>query len=106
MQALERATVLASERVVRIEATSNNLEIKSTLDMIGDVLDQVPMNKHVGEHFNISFNGKFLKDIINSITSDDVRIQFTGKMSPLVIQPLDEKLGDTIFLITPVRTAI
>ncbi|MDR6726305.1 DNA polymerase-3 subunit beta [Paenibacillus amylolyticus] len=106
MQALERATVLASERVVRIEATSNNLEIKSTLDMIGDVLDQVPMNKHIGEHFNISFNGKFLKDIINSITSDDVRIQFTGKMSPLVIQPLDEKLGDTIFLITPVRTAI
>ncbi|MEK8129233.1 DNA polymerase III subunit beta [Paenibacillus filicis] len=104
LNAIERATVLASESVVRIVATSHKLDLLSRTAEIGDVQDGVPLKEMNGEEFAISLNGKFLVDILRCVDSEYVRLRFTGKVSPFVIQPKDDP-SSALFLITPIRTA-
>jgi len=104
LNAIERATVLASESIVRLEATSNRLDLLSRTAEIGDVQDQVPLMEMNGDNFIVSLNGKFFVDLLRCVESEYVRLRFTGKASPIILQPLND-LSSTLFLITPVRTA-
>jgi len=103
LNAIERATVLASESIVKIVVTSNKINLLSRTAEIGEVHDEVPLKEMNGEEFIISLNGKFFVDILRCIDSEYVRLRFTGKASPVVIQPLNDP-SSTLFLITPVRT--
>lgn len=104
LNAVERATVLATGSIIRIVVTSSKFNLLSKTAEIGDVQDEVPLKEMNGEDFIISLNGKFFIDILRYIDSEYVRLRFTGKLSPIVIQPLNN-LSSALFLITPVRTA-
>ncbi len=101
--AIERATVLASESIIRLTAISNKIDLLSRTAEIGEVRDEVPLKELNGEAFTISLNGKFFTDLLRCMDSEYVRLRFTGKISPIVIQPLDDP-SSALFLITPVRT--
>ncbi|WP_405112013.1 DNA polymerase III subunit beta [Paenibacillus sp. FSL K6-1217] len=104
LKAVERTTVLASESIIRLEATSNRLHLLSQTADIGNIEDAVAILEKNGEDFTISLNGKYVADILRGTSSEFIRLRFTGKMSPIVIHPLND-LSSTFFLITPVRTA-
>ncbi|MGZ9583099.1 DNA polymerase III subunit beta [Paenibacillus marinisediminis] len=104
LNAAERETVLAGESIIRIMATSDKLDLLSRTAEIGDIQDEVPIKELNGEDFHISLNGKFLIDILRCVNSEYVRLRFTGRASPIIIQPEDDT-SSTLFLITPVRTA-
>lgn len=103
LNAVDRATVLAGESIIRIVAASNKLDLLSKTAEIGDVQDEVPLKEMNGEDFVISLNGKFFIDILRCVDSEYVSLRFTGKASPIVIQPFDNS-SSTLFLIPPVRT--
>ncbi|NQX43895.1 DNA polymerase III subunit beta [Paenibacillus tritici] len=104
LKAIERATVLASESIIRIAATVDTLNLLSQTTEIGDIQDEIPIQERSGEDFILSLNGKYFADILHDIDNKFVRLRYTGKMSPIVIQPLND-LSSTLFLLTPVRTA-
>ncbi|MEK3904194.1 DNA polymerase III subunit beta [Paenibacillus sp. FSL R7-0179] len=104
LKAVERTTVLASESIVRLETTADRLRLLSQTAEIGDIEDEVSILEKNGEDFTISLNGKYVADILHGTSSEFIRLRFTGKMSPIVIHPLND-LSSTFFLITPVRTA-
>ena len=103
VNAFERATVLASASIVRIVATAGKMDLQSHLAEIGDSVDEVPLQEMSGEDFQLSVNGKYMVDILRCLDDESVRIRFTGPLSPLVIQPVND-LTAALFLITPVRT--
>lgn len=107
--ALERATVLAGDRIVRMTATREQLGIVSRTAAIGDGKECVPVAAMEGDEFSLSLNGKMLTDIVRCLAYTYVRLRYTGERGPIVLQPTDrDGEGDSsaLFLLTPVRTAV
>jgi DNA polymerase-3 subunit beta len=75
-----------------ISITSNN--------EIGKIAEKVPAAL-TGKDTKISFNAKYLYDVLRAITDEFIKINFNGELSPCVIE--NAKEGDYLFLILPVR---
>jgi len=103
LRAVECVTVMASENIIRLEATTDKLRLLSRTAEIGDIENEVPLQEMRGEEFIVSLNGKFFLDFLRSNDYTNVRIKYAGKTNPIVMLP-DDSLTSTLFLITPVRT--
>ena len=103
LKALECVTVIASQNIIRLEATASKLKLSSRTAEIGDIENEIPLLEMSGEQFIISLNGKFLIDIFRNSECVHARIRYTGKTNPIVVLPDDSHMS-TLFLITPVRT--
>ncbi|CAM3215241.1 DNA polymerase III subunit beta [Paenibacillus lupini] len=103
LRAVERATVFASESVIRIAAAANQLDLLSRTAEIGEVHEAIPLQQISGDPFEIAVNGKFLIDLLRFMDSGYLRLRFTGQRSPIMIHPADD-WSSALFLITPVRT--
>ncbi|WP_308639386.1 DNA polymerase III subunit beta [Paenibacillus silvisoli] len=103
LKAVERVTVLANESVIRIAAVRTKLELISRTAELGEVQEEVPAIELKGEGFIISLNGRLFIDILRSMGSERIGLKFTGKSSPMMIQPVADSLS-VMYLITPIRT--
>ncbi|WP_078556406.1 DNA polymerase III subunit beta [Bacillus alkalicellulosilyticus] len=106
LQTLERALLLSREgknNVVNLKTLDNGIiEITSITPEVGKVTEKVQSTDANGEDLRISFNGKNVIDALKVIDSDEIKIIFTGAMSPFVIQPTDH--DNALHLFSPVRT--
>lgn len=106
LQTLERALLLSREgknNVINLKTLSDGIiEITSITPEIGKVTEKIQSIECSGEELRISFNGKNVIDALKVIDSEEVRIVFTGAMSPFVIRPLDH--DNSLHLFSPVRT--
>jgi len=50
----------------------------------------------------ISFNSKYMLDVLKVVESEQLHIGFTGAMSPIIIKPVDD--SQSLYLILPYRT--
>ena len=106
LHSIERASLLSREgksNVVKlVTLPDGNVEITSNAPEIGKVTDLLTPKSTVGEDLKISFNAKYMMDALRAIDSSEIRISFTGPMSPFVIRPTDHEW--MLHLILPVRT--
>lgn len=106
LSAIERASLIAKEvknNVVKLTTLEDNLiEISSIMMETGKVKELIKVKEIIGEPVKISFNSKFLLDVLKVIDSDDISIDFTGALSPFVIRPTDS--DKMLHLILPIRT--
>jgi DNA polymerase-3 subunit beta len=104
LSALERVTLLSGEgKVVKlIIKTINSIDLSSQTAEIGDVNEEIQVDELFGSQVNISFNGKYMIDILRCIDSEKVKVSFSDKWKPIVVQPSDN--SGSLFLITPIRT--
>lgn len=103
LHVVERISILVGESVTLSVLPSHAISLTSKNAEIGDVKEEIPLVQLEGEPFRVSFNGKYFRDILRAIDSENLRIKFAGKERPLVIQPVDTN-SSTLFLITPMRT--
>lgn len=103
LRIVERVSIVVGESVVLSVLPSHNLRLISKSAEIGDVKEEIPLEHLEGEPFSDSFNGKYLRDILRAMDSENLRIKFAGKERTLVIEPVDATLF-SLFLITPMRT--
>jgi DNA polymerase III subunit beta len=106
LHAIERASLLAKDgknNVVKCSVDPEaNMEISSNSPEVGKVTEEIAAISVDGEELKISFNAKYMQDTLRVIDSDEVKIKFTGAMSPFIIQPTDN--DRILYLILPVRT--
>lgn len=104
--AVDRAYLLSKEErtnIVRITVSEDGtIEISSSLTELGRVTEEIEAISFEGEALKISFNSKYMLDVLKIMDSDRIRIGFTGSMSPIIIQP-DSHLN-LLQLILPYRT--
>ncbi|GIO40166.1 DNA polymerase III subunit beta [Paenibacillus antibioticophila] len=104
--AIDRAFLLAREEktnIVRLETGEDNaVTVSSNSSGLGSVSEQLEAESITGEPVRISFNSKYMLDVLKVIDSEQLRIGFTGPMSPIIIKPVDGK--DSLYLILPYRT--
>lgn len=103
LQAIERASVLAKDGKHNVQLTSaeQTIHISSNSPEVGRVAEEVHVNNMVGDGFKIAFNAKYALDALRVIDSEEVKIEFTGSMSPLVLRSLDDQ--QLLQLILPIR---
>ena len=64
--------------------------------------EKINVISYEGQPLEISCSGKYLQDALKAIDSDEVTINFSGELKPMVVKKEDD--DSLIQLISPVRT--
>ncbi|MFD3258939.1 DNA polymerase III subunit beta [Paenibacillus lentus] len=103
---IDRAYLLSREEktnIVRLQTMDDGtIEISSSSSELGKVTEQLEVAKFEGDPLRISFNSKYMLDVLKVVESQQLHIGFTGAMSPIIIKPLDD--SQSLYLILPYRT--
>ncbi len=106
LQAIERALLLSRDgknNVVNLKTLGDGeIEITSVTPEIGKVTEKIVTKQINGEELRISFNGKNIIDALKIIESSEIKVSFTGAMSPFLVRPVDHE--NSLHLFSPVRT--
>jgi len=104
--AIDRAYLMSREEktnIVRLVTLDHGgIEISSSSSDLGRVTEQLEAFKMEGEPLRIAFNSKYMLDVLKVIDSEQITIQFTGAMSPIIIRPTDHP--HSTYIILPYRT--
>jgi len=101
-QAVERASLLVrSDKInlVTLHIADKLISVTSNNE-IGAIAEKVPA-KLTGKDIKISFNAKYLYDVLRATSDEFVKINFNGELSPCTIE--NAKPADYLFLVLPVR---
>ena len=80
-----------------LENDEISIDIKTAL---GQMSDNLPV-KYSGNKLEIAFNAKYMIDSLRNSECDEVKIDFTGPLSPIRIKPLED--DSYIGIVLPVR---
>ena len=100
---IERVGLIVSEKYkspVRCLFTNQSLQLK-TNTTIGVAEDKCSLAGD-GKELEIGFNVKYLADALRAIPSEEVVLELTNSLSPIVLTPAEEKY-DFSYMILPVR---
>ena len=106
LQSIERASLLSREgksNVVRLTTVEGrSIEVSSNAPEIGKVVELFQPLSLSGEELKISFNARYMMEALRSLDNAEIKVSFTGSMSPFVLKPTDNDW--ILHLILPVRT--
>jgi DNA polymerase-3 subunit beta len=86
-----QATFRIEDNVMTIYTRSENSNMEEKLDI-----------SQTGMDVNITFNVKYLNDIMKAISDEEIEMRFKSSVSPCVITPIDHV--DYTYLLLPIRT--
>ena len=102
--AIDRTLFIKADgkNTIKLNIDSSKIELTSSNQSTLSSLEHIDVISYEGSSLEISCSGKYLQDAIKAIDSDEVIINFSGELKPMVIK----KDGDDslIQLISPVRT--
>ena len=100
---IERVGLIVSEKYkspVRCVFGSNELHLK-TNTTIGAAEDKCSIAGD-GKDLEIGFNVRYLADALRAVPSEEVCLELTNSLSPIVLTPVDDK-KDFAYMVLPVR---
>ncbi|MDR0267907.1 DNA polymerase III subunit beta [Paenibacillus sp.] len=105
-ESIDRAYLLSREEktnIVRLQTMENGgIEISSSSSELGKVREELEVIDFKGEPLRISFNSKYMLDVLKIVESEQLMIAFTGMMSPIILKPMDD--SQSSYVILPYRT--
>ncbi len=100
---IERVGLVVSEKYkspVRCVFGTHELQLR-TNTTLGSAQDKCAIAGD-GKELEIGFNGRYLSDALRAIPSDEVILELTNGLSPIVLTPADDKY-DFSYMVLPVR---
>ena len=100
---IERVGLIVSEKYkspVRCVFSDNVLQLR-TNTTIGEAQDRCAIAGD-GKELEIGFNVRYLADALRAIPSEEVVLELTNGLSPIVLTPVEEKY-DFAYMVLPVR---
>ena len=100
---IERVGLIVSEKYkspVRC-VFSNQVLLLKTNTTIGVAEDRCTIAGD-GKELEIGFNNRYLSDALRAIDADEVTLELTNSLSPIVLTPVDDK-EDFAYMVLPVR---
>ena len=102
LDVVRRVSVLAQRNSpLRLRFAEGELTVSAQTQDVGEAKESLPV-PYTGEEFVIGFNADFLRDGVESIPSDALRLRLISPLRPAVMQ--DDEAGFT-YLIMPIRLA-
>ena len=102
--AIERVGLIVSEKYKRpVHCTfSDQLLLLKTNTAIGAAEDRCSFAGN-GKELQIGFNVRYLADALRAVPSDEVILELTNGLSPIVMTPADTEKYDFSYMVLPVR---
>ena len=102
---IERVGLIVSEKFkAPVRCTfGNQVLMRRTTTTIGNAEDQCSIAGD-GSDLEIGFNVRYLADALRAVPSEEVTLELTNGLSPIVMTPVDEKY-DYSYMVLPVRIA-
>jgi DNA polymerase-3 subunit beta len=102
MEVVRRVSVMAQRNSpLRLRFEEGELRISAQTQDVGEAAESMPA-PFTGEAMEIGFNAEFLRDGLESVDGDDLRLRLISPLRPGLIQ--DEQ-GDFWYLLMPIRLA-
>jgi len=99
---VRRISVMAQRNSpLRLRFAEGELTVSAQTQDIGEARETMPV-PYSGEDFVIGFNAEFLRDGVDSISGDDVRVKLINPLRPAILEDIG---GDYTYLIMPIRLA-
>ncbi|MGI6691989.1 MAG: DNA polymerase III subunit beta [Christensenellales bacterium] len=101
--AIDRAALMAREgknNLLKLQFTDETLTISAYAER-GAAVERLPIDFE-GSPLDISFNARYLLDVIRNIDTEDISMRFNTNVSPCVICPVEG--NQYTYLVLPVRT--
>jgi DNA polymerase-3 subunit beta len=100
--ALRRAHVIASEKGegVKFSIQGGVMEIKTGGPDVGNIQEEIKID-YDGEPLEVSFNARYLLDVLNIMDTEQVRVELKQELSSGVIRPLNGE--NYLYVIMPMR---
>lgn len=97
----ERAALLTREGspIIKINISDNSLVVSVNTEA-GRVREEMPVFQE-GENLQFAFNARYLNDALKAIGTEEVVLEFTGPLSPVILKPVGEM--EYLSLLLPVR---
>lgn len=104
LDTVERASLLSKDNylktnTVRFNIENNSININQYSEM-GKISEQIEIEQE-GEDVAISFNAKYIIDVLKVIESENILLETSGSFSPCIFKP--ENNEDYLCLILPLR---
>ena len=104
INAIDRTLFIKSDgkNTIKMNIDPKKIELTATNQSMVSSFETIKVISYEGEPLEISCSGKYLQDAIKAIGSDEITINFSGELKPMVVK----KEGDDslIQIISPVRT--
>lgn len=101
--AIKMASLFARESANNIKlkiANPNKISVIAVSPHLGDNISDVT-GEVKGEEIEVAFNAKFVADVLNVITSENVKLELSGALAAGVVKA--EKEANYLYLIMPLR---
>lgn len=102
LAAVKRVRLLSNEQTqgIKLFIRKGILELTSSHSNLGKAHEKIAV-EYDGQETEISLNGRYLVDALNSIDDNNIIIEFNNSQSPLVIKTKDDP--STLSIIMPLR---
>ena len=102
LDVVRRTAVMAQRNTpLRLRFAEGELTVSAQTQDIGEARESMPVG-FTGEPMEIGFNAEFLRDGLESVESEEVRLRLISPLRPAVIAGAS---GDFTYLIMPIRLA-
>lgn len=102
IKAVKVASIFArdSANIIKLKIENNQLIVSANAPQVGK--NQTTMEvKQEGEDCQIAFNSRYLMDLLNNITGEEISLEMTNSLSPGVFRLIKDE--DYLHIIMPVR---
>ena len=102
MHSLKRMAILSSEKFkgIKFEIENNIMEISSSNPELGEASEELEV-KYTGNKIVTRFNARYLIDVLNVASSDEILLVLKDEMSPAILKEADS--DNFISVIMPMR---
>ena len=102
LDVVKRVSIMAQRNSpLRLRFSEGELEVSAQTQDVGEAKESLPA-PFTGDALEIGFNPEFLRDGIDSVQSDEVKLKLISPLRPAV---LDGAEGDPTYLLMPIRLA-
>jgi DNA polymerase-3 subunit beta len=103
LDVVRRIAVMAQRNSpLRLRFAEGEISVSARTQDVGEAQESLPA-AFTGEPLEIGFNADFLRDGIESVTGDALRIRLISPLRPCILQ--SESADDFLYLIMPIRLA-
>lgn len=101
LDALRRVSVVSTERTlgVTMSLSEGAVEISSDNPYVGQGKEQFDVD-YEGESLSIGFNARYFMDVLSVLDSDEIKIELSGSLDPVVIKDISDSF---VGVIMPMR---
>jgi DNA polymerase-3 subunit beta len=102
LDVVRRAGLMAQRNApLRLRFAEGELTISAQTQDVGEAVESIPV-EFAGEELEIGFNPEFLRDGLEAVAGDTVRLKLINRLRPGLIEAPDENFW---YLIMPIRLA-